>query len=119
MNGNPNAAQKRFHTELREMTATLCGGNGELHYIVGSKRNIYKYERAGEWLVLLIHKESHDNIKKLGFQWEQKKFKEQKNYYENYFGKPYPVPEGLFRSFTEMKTKQQVMKGFSPWSDDV
>lgn len=100
------------------MNFNLYGANLELHHVFGSKRKIYKYDKAGEWIVLLLQPSVHADIKEYGFAWEQAKFERQKEYYEKYFDKPYPVPDGLCKAFVSMTNKQQVMKGFSPWGDD-
>ena len=119
MNGNPNAYQKRFHAELREMYKSKFAGTGQLHHILGSRRKIYKYKKAGEWLVILISEAEHDLIASLGFGWEKRMMKNQIDDYQLFFSKPYPVQGGLTEAFLTMKTKGQVMKGYSPSGDDV
>ena len=119
MNGNPNAYQKRFHAELREMYKSKFAGTGQLHHILGSRRKIYKYKKAGEWLVILISEDDHRDIAKRGFCWEKFYTRKQIDDYEQFFGKRYPAPVGLIKEFLTMKTKGQVMKGYSPSGDDV
>ena len=119
MNGNPNAYQKRFHAELREMYKSKFAGAGQLHHILGSRRKIYKYKKAGEWLVILISEDDHHDIAKRGFEWEKFEMTTQIYYYEQFFGKPYPAPAGLTKAFLTMKKKGQVMKGYCQSGDDV
>ena len=49
MNGDPNAEQKRYHDDLREMYYETQGdkGLGELHHIWGSKENFKLLKEAG------------------------------------------------------------------------
>jgi hypothetical protein len=114
VNGNPDSAQREFHKELRELH-----GAGELHHIFGSKRKIYNYRKSGEWLVMMLSAEHHRNISKLSFEEERFLFLSKIAEYEQHYQKPCPIPEGLIKAYKSMTHKQQVMKGFSPYGDDV
>ena len=106
MNGNPNAAQKRYHNELREMF-----GIGELHHIFGSKRKFKGYGQVGEWLVIMLSKEMHADISEFSFEQEKKMFFNQQAQYEACYGKPSPVPKVVADIYQSMKHKQEVVKG--------
>ena len=77
MNGNPNSAQKAFHDELRQMFWETEGGGGELHHVFGSKWKRKGFDKAGEWIVILLHREVHQNIKQYSFEAERGLFLEQ------------------------------------------
>ncbi len=111
MNGNPNAAQKRYHDELREMYFDRFGGRGELHHVFGSKWKRKGYLKPGEWIVILLTPEVHHEIKKYSFEAERGMFLNQLREYEMYFGKRPPVPEGLVASYREMLNRHDTTKG--------
>ena len=52
MNGNPTAAQKRFHEWCREQKCLICGDEAAIHHIGGSKMKIKGVNKPGEWYVL-------------------------------------------------------------------
>ena len=106
MNGNPNAAQKRYHNELREMF-----GVGELHHCFGSKRKFKNHGQVGEWLCIMLSKEMHADIKEFTFEQEKEMFFKQQAKYERVYGKPSPVPTVVADIYRSMKHKQEVVKG--------
>jgi len=119
MNGNPNAAQKRFHDELREMYYEKYGGRGELHHVFGSKERFKLLKEAfvdkpGEWFVILLTPEDHRDIKLFSFDGEKGMFFKQKRDYEKFFEKPYPVPEKAMLYYQAMDYKQH---RFRLWED--
>jgi hypothetical protein len=106
MNGNPNTAQKRYHSELREMF-----GIGELHHIFGSKRKFKGHGQVGEWIVIMLSHEMHADINEFSFEQEKEMFFNQQAQYEVYYGKPSPVPKVVADIYAAMKHKQEVVKG--------
>lgn len=117
MNGNPNAAQKRFHKELREMYYDPQFNNpiGELHHIWGSKANFKlleeaEIEKAGEWFVIMIPKIIHDNIKDFDFDRERSWFLTQQQNYEVYYDRPSPMPAKCIEYYKTILSKQYVLK---------
>jgi hypothetical protein len=117
MNGNPNKKQKDFHNELREMYfyTKMHNGTGELHHIFGSKEKFKLLKEAGvdkpgEWLVIMIPRSVHLDIKNYSFEAERAMFLEQKREYEKYFGKEYPVPVDCIRYYNQMLSKQHRLK---------
>lgn len=108
MNGFPNAAQKRFHDNLREMYSK----NGQLHHIVGARRKMKGFVKPGEWLVIFIPVDVHEQIgcHEIDFQGEKEIFFKQKKHFELYFDEPYPVPKELLAHFESMLNKHAVVK---------
>jgi len=115
MNGNPNAAQKRFHNDLREMYYQKYGGRGELHHVFGSKwncevwtgdiENPKKVAKPGEWIVILLTPEVHHDIKNYSFEAERGLFLEQLRDYKEYFGRDPEIPEELVEHYKSMISK--------------
>jgi len=61
MNGNPTAAQKRFHQWCRDYGCMLTiNSNPDLHHIGGSKMKLKGCNRPGEWYVIPIISEWHN-----------------------------------------------------------
>jgi len=110
MNGNPNAEQKRYHLELREMCYYEFGGRGQLHHIFGSKSNFKGFVKPGEWLQILLTPEVHADIKSYSFKAERGMFLAQQRAYERYWGKPSPVPADLVEVYKAMLDKHSVSK---------
>jgi len=55
MNGNPTAAQKRFHEWCREQGCVIKSSeNPALHHIKGSKMKLKGVKNAGEWYVFPV-----------------------------------------------------------------
>lgn len=53
MNGNPTAAQERFHKWCRLQGCMVIGSeNPALHHIKGSKMKLKGVKNAGEWYVI-------------------------------------------------------------------
>lgn len=53
MNGNPTAAQKRFHEWCRGQGCMIVGSESPaLHHIKGSKMKLKGVKNAGEWYVI-------------------------------------------------------------------
>lgn len=111
MNGNPSAAQKRFHDELRLMFFETQGGKGELHHVFGSKWKRRGFEKPGEWLVIMLESEVHRNIKQYSFQGERALFLAQLRQYESHYQKPHPVPPELIESYKSMLNRHDITKG--------
>lgn len=118
MNSNPNAQQKRYQNELREMCLYKYGGKGEMHHIFGSKykRRVFnedgsRVERVGEWLVIFLPKQFHDNIKQYTFEDEREAFLMQIPVYEDWYEKPFPVPKAVIESYKNMKHRHEPEKG--------
>jgi len=119
MNGNPNAAQKRYHDELREwyFETQMQHGVGELHHIFGSKEKFKLLkeagiEKAGEWFVIMLPKTVHDDIKSYSFEGERALFFGQKLDYKYFFGKESPIPREVFDYYTQMTSKHQGLKNW-------
>lgn len=119
MNGNPNAAQKRFHNELRDMYShtKIQHGIGELHHIFGSKAKFKLLKEAGvkkpgEWFVIMIPKKVHDDIDHYTFDDERNMFLQQKEDYEKYYEKDCPIPEECYTYYNAMLSKQHILKNW-------
>ncbi len=118
MLGNPSAAQKRYHDELREMYAdTQYGrrGVGELHHIFGSKEKFKLLKESGvnkpgEWFVVFIPRTVHSDIKSYSFEEERSMFFNQGLDYIDYFGKDWPVPNSCLRYYNQMLSKHHRLK---------
>ena len=55
MNGNPTAAQKRFHESCRGMRCIIGMGECDaLHHIRGAKMKLKGVTNAGEWFLIPI-----------------------------------------------------------------
>lgn len=53
MNGNPTAAQRRFHEWCRNSGCVVTHfDNPEIHHIKGSKMRLKGCKKAGEWYVI-------------------------------------------------------------------
>jgi len=54
MNGNPTAAQKRFHEWCREVGCILTSGHPDtaIHHIKGAKMNLKGVKNPGDWYVI-------------------------------------------------------------------
>jgi hypothetical protein len=115
MNGNPSAEQKRFHDDLRLMHFEMNRGIGELHHIFGSKEKFKLLKEAeiakpGEWFVIMLEKDVHDNIKEYSFESERAMFFQQQRDYKRHFGKDSPVPDDVIRYYTQMLSKHHRLK---------
>jgi len=117
LNGNPSAAQKRFHDELRRMyfETQSHNGIGELHHIWGSKMKCKLLSEAGidkpgEWLVIMLPKTVHDNIKSYTFEEEREYFMAQQREYFQFYHKESPVPEEVVKYYKMLNSKQQVIR---------
>lgn len=117
MNGDPNAEQKRYHDDLREMYYETQGdkGLGELHHIWGSKENFKLLKEAGivkpgEWFVEMIPKTTHDNIKSFSFEYQKDVFLAQQRDYHRFFDRPSPVPAECLTYITALLSKQYILK---------
>lgn len=60
MNGNPTAAQKRFHEWCRENGCIECfDKNPSIHHIKGSKMKLKGCVKPGEWFVIPLCYKHH------------------------------------------------------------
>jgi len=113
LNGFPNAKQERFHKRLREMGCIVSGKTiVQIHHIVGARWKAKGFKKPGEWLVLPLHEEVHDDIKDYDFNGERNLYLANLEKYEIIFGEPHPVPEGLINYLKAMKNRYDVPKGF-------
>jgi len=117
MNGNPSAAQKRYHDELRQMyyERSSARGVGELHHIWGSKAKFKLLseagiDKAGEWFVVMLPKSDHDNINNWTFEEERGLFMYQQRAYAHHFNKPSPVPKLVSTYYQALLSKQYILK---------
>jgi len=120
LNGNPNSAQKRFHDDLRLMyfETQHHNGIGELHHLFGSKAKFKLLSEAGidkggEWLIIMIPKTVHDDIKEYGFEYERGTFLSQQREYQSFFGKPSPIPEEVIEYMKLLPSKHAILKTWS------
>ena len=123
MNGNPASAQKRYHNELRSMyyedgKPYFFGEKkdiAELHHVFGQSYSPqvlkdFDIMKAGEWLVIMLPRTIHVNIKKYAFEVERDMFLIQQKDYENHFGKPSPVPEKVVQYYEALLSKQFIVR---------
>lgn len=111
MNGNPTAEQQRYHDRLRE----IYYSNGQLHHIWGSKEKFKLLKesginRPGEWLVIFLPLEVHEQIDSYSFDQERQMFLNQQEEYSFYFGEKSPVPEVVIDYYKQLLSKRQVIK---------
>ena len=118
MNSLKTAEQDRFHSELRLMCYEKYAGRGELHHIFGSRyrRRVFDEEGKrvkyiGEWLVILLPADLYKRIKEFSFEDEREAFLMQKPVYEEWYEKPFPVPEAVIESYKAMKHRHEIEKG--------
>jgi len=52
MNGNPTAAQKRFHEWIRDQGCPIDKLPPCIHHIKGARMNLKGVKKAGEWYVI-------------------------------------------------------------------
>ena len=121
MNGSPNAEQKRYHDQLREMFREVHGGTPEIHHIFGAQAKFKLLAEAGikkpgEWFVIAMSKEEHKAIddNKYSFEAERGLFMQQRRDYKNYFKTETPVPVEIFMYYNQMTSKHQ---GLRSWSE--
>jgi len=116
VNSNPNAAQKAYQDELRDMYFARYAGRGQIHHIFGSKAKFKAAKEAGiarpgEWLVILLADDVHENIGDYSFEAERGLFLQQQREYEQYFGKPSPVPTEIVQMYKNMRHRQDITGG--------
>ena len=122
MNGNPSAKQKRFQEDLREMGCIVTDSpNVEIHHIFGSKMKARIFdqsmdppepiEKPGEWFVIPLHNQVHNNIGKYSFESERGLFLSTLTKYHVYFDYPAPVPIECVEYYKAMMHKHDITKG--------
>ena len=90
-------------------------GIGELHHIFGSKHKVKVLKEAGidkcgEWLVIMIPRTVHIDIKSHGFEYERGVFLAQQREYFNFYHKESPMPKEVIRYMELIKNKQELIR---------
>lgn len=106
MNGFPNAIQKRWHSDLRQIAYDKFGGRSELHHIMGARWKLKGFDKPGEFLVIMLTPEIHADIKNYSFESERALFLESLRSYQSYYGKLPSVPSKLVEHYIKMKSRQ-------------
>ena len=111
INGNPSAEQQRFHDELRELGCVVTGSNcPELHHVFGSKWKAKGFKKPGEWIIIPLCHDVHQNIKDYTFEEERNLFRATLDAYWIHFDKLPPVPSKLVKYVRDMRHRQDITR---------
>lgn len=75
MNGNPTAAQKRFHDWCRDRGCIIGDGEPVIHHIKGARMKLKGVKGlAGEWYILPLNDYYHNPLSKNSVHENKKQF---------------------------------------------